>query len=41
VDAGVAGGKTQGPDYEFDWLVVKDELNNYFVAELCSAGMFL
>jgi dihydrofolate reductase len=34
-------GKTQGPDGEFDWPVVKDELNGYFVDQLRSAGMFL
>jgi len=41
MDADVAGRKTQGPDGEFDWPVVKDELNGYFVDQLRSAGMFL
>jgi|tagenome__1003787_1003787.scaffolds.fasta_scaffold20972666_3 dihydrofolate reductase len=34
-------GKTQGPSGEFDWPVVRDELNGYFVDQLRSAGMFL
>ena len=34
-------GKTRGPNGEFDWPIVKDELNSYFVDELRSAGMFL
>jgi dihydrofolate reductase len=34
-------GRTQGPNGEFDWPVVRKELNTYFVDTLRDAGMFL
>ena len=34
-------GRTAGPDDEFDWPVVKEELQGSFVEELRNAGMFL
>jgi dihydrofolate reductase len=34
-------GRTHGPHGEFDWPVVEEELNTFFVEELRSAAMFL